>query len=97
MGCSPARACRYTRWRGTRETGGIGRMEINLNTGERLYSSPVSEVFAAALETVLVAGDLETEVDVVEHSIVFAVGDGASDERRLITVSVAATPFRPTR
>ena len=64
-------------------------MEINLNTGERLYSSPVGEVFAAALETVLAHGDVETEVDVLEHRIVFAVGDPASERRREFTVSVA--------
>ena len=65
-------------------------MEINLNTGERLYSSPLSEVFAAALETVLALGDLDAPVDVIEHSIVFAVGDPTSVERQAITVSVAA-------
>jgi len=62
-------------------------MEINLNTGERLYSSPVGEVFAAALETVLAQGEVDTEVDVLEHTIVFAVG--GHDDRREFTVSVA--------
>ena len=64
-------------------------MEINLSTGEHLYSSPVGEVFAAALETVLARGDIDTDVDVLEHRIVFAVADPANDRRREYTVSVA--------
>jgi hypothetical protein len=63
-------------------------MEINLNTEERLYSSPVSEVFAAALETVLALGDSDVDVDVVEHSIVF-VATNPNKERQEFKVSVA--------
>ncbi len=70
-------------------------MEINLNTGERLYSSPVGEVFAAALETVLAHADVETAVDVLEHRIVFAVGDPAGEPRREFIVSVAVHDRQP--
>jgi len=64
-------------------------MEINLSTGERLYSSPLGEVFAAALETVLAHGEIDAEVDVLEHTIVFAVHDPTSERRREFTVTVA--------
>jgi hypothetical protein len=72
-------------------------MEINLSTGEQLYSSPVGEVFAAALETVLAHGDIDTGVDVLEHRIVFAVADPATDERREFVVSVAVHDRQPPR
>jgi hypothetical protein len=48
----------------------------------------VSEVFAAALETVLALGDSDVDVDVVEHSIVF-VATNPNKERQEFTVSVA--------
>jgi len=70
-------------------------MEINLNTGERLYASPVGEVFAAALETVLAHGEIDTAVDVVEHRIVFAIRDPATDRRREYVVSVAVHDRQP--
>jgi len=64
-------------------------MEINLNAEERLYSSPLSEVFAAALESVLAVGDSNLDVDVVEHSIVFVATNPTNGARQEITVSVA--------